>query len=231
MNQYNTIKERVYQCNMDLIRHNVVVFTFGNVSGIDRSKEIIAIKPSGVAYDALKPEDIVIVDLEGRLVEGSLKPSSDTKTHLILYQNFPNIGGVAHTHSPYATAWAQAKRPIPILGTTHADHLSEEIPVTSVMSDEMIRGNYEEQTGHQILNTFKKRSYEKIEMVLVASHGPFTWGKTPEKAVYNAVILEELAKMAMLTCQINPKIDPLKQALIDKHCQRKHGKNAYYGQE
>jgi L-ribulose-5-phosphate 4-epimerase len=231
MNQYNTIKERVYQCNMDLIRHNVVVFTFGNVSGIDRSKEIIAIKPSGVAYDALKPEDIVIVDLEGRLVEGSLKPSSDTKTHLILYQNFPNIGGVAHTHSPYATAWAQAKRPIPILGTTHADHLSEEIPVTSVMSDEMIRGNYEEQTGHQILNTFKKRSYEKIEMVLVASHGPFTWGKTPEKAVYNAVILEELAKMAMLTCQINPKIDPLKQALIDKHYQRKHGKNAYYGQE
>lgn len=209
----------------------MVVFTFGNVSSIDRNKGIVAIKPSGVAYDILKPDDIVIVDLEGRLVEGSLKPSSDTKTHLVLYQNLPNIGGVVHTHSLYATAWAQAKKSIPILGTTHADHLAEEIPVTAVISDEMIQEDYEEQTGYQILNAFKKRSYEEIEMVLVASHGPFTWGKTPEKAIYNAVMLEELAKMAMLTLQINPKTIPLKQTLIDKHYQRKHGKNAYYGQQ
>ncbi len=231
MSKYDKIKERVYRCNMDLPRRNVVVYTFGNVSGIDRGQGIVAIKPSGVAYEVMKPEDIVIVDLDGRIVEGSLKPSSDTPTHLVLYKNFPNIGGVCHTHSPVATAWAQAMQPIPVLGTTHADHLSAEIPVTEVMSDEMIRGNYEEQTGHQILDTFREKSYEEIEMVLVACHGPFTWGATPEKAVYNAVILEEVAKMALLTLRINPKVRPMKKSLIDKHYQRKHGKDAYYGQK
>ena len=231
MSRYNKIKERVYRCNMDLPRRGVVVYTFGNVSGIDREKGIVAIKPSGVVYDVLNPKDIVIIDLDGNIVEGSLNPSSDTRTHLLLYKHFPNIGGIAHTHSTCATAWAQAVRSIPILGTTHADHIAADIPVTKVMSDEMIRGNYEEQTGHQILDTFKNKSYEEIEMVLVACHGPFTWGISPEKAVYNAVILEELAKMAMLTLRINPEVPPLKQSLIDKHYQRKHGKNAYYGQK
>ncbi len=231
MSKYDKIKERVYRCNMDLPRRGVVVYTFGNVSGIDREKGIIAIKPSGVGYDVLNPEDIMIIDLEGNIVEGSLNPSSDTQTHLVLYKHFPNIGGIAHTHSTYATAWAQAGRPIPVLGTTHADHLAEDIPVTKIMSDEMIRGNYEEQTGNQILDTFKEKSYEEIEMVLVACHGPFTWSATPEKAVYNAVILEELAKIAALTLQINPEVPPLKQSLINKHFQRKHGKNAYYGQK
>jgi L-ribulose-5-phosphate 4-epimerase len=231
MGKFDKIRERVYRCNMDLPRRDVVVYTFGNVSGIDREQGIVAIKPSGVDYELMKPDDIVIVDLDGKIIEGSLKPSSDTRTHLVLYKHFPNIGGIAHTHSTYATAWAQAVRPIPVLGTTHADHLTAEIPVTEVMPDEMIRGNYEEQTGHQILETFKKKSYEEIEMVLVACHGPFTWGITPEKAVYNAVILEELAKMAALTLQINPEVPSLKQSLIDKHYQRKHGNNAYYGQK
>ncbi len=231
MGKFDKIRERVYRCNMDLPRRGVVVYTFGNVSGIDREQGIVAIKPSGVDYELMKPDDIVIVDLDGKIIEGSLKPSSDTRTHLVLYKHFPNIGGIAHTHSTYATAWAQAVRPIPVLGTTHADHLTAEIPVTEVMPDEMIRGNYEEQTGHQILETFKKKSYEEIEMVLVACHGPFTWGITPEKAVYNAVILEELAKMAALTLQINPEVPSLKQSLIDKHYQRKHGNNAYYGQK
>jgi L-ribulose-5-phosphate 4-epimerase len=231
MGKFDKIREQVYRCNMDLPRRGVVVYTFGNVSGIDREQGIVAIKPSGVDYELMKPDDIVIVDLDGKIIEGSLKPSSDTRTHLVLYKHFPNIGGIAHTHSTYATAWAQAVRPIPVLGTTHADHLTAEIPVTEVMPDEMIRGNYEEQTGHQILETFKKKSYEEIEMVLVACHGPFTWGITPEKAVYNAVILEELAKMAALTLQINPEVPSLKQSLIDKHYQRKHGNNAYYGQK
>jgi L-ribulose-5-phosphate 4-epimerase len=231
MSKYDKIKERVYRCNMDLPRRGVVVYTFGNVSCIDREKGIVAIKPSGVDYEVLKPDDIVIVDLDGNIVEGSLNPSSDTRTHLVLYKHFPNIGGIAHTHSTYATAWAQAVRSIPVLGTTHADHLAADIPVTKVMSDEMIRGNYEEETGQQILDAFKNQSNEEIEMVLVACHGPFAWGATPEKAVYNAVILEELAKMAFLTLRINPEVPPLKQSLIDKHYQRKHGKNAYYGQK
>ena len=231
MSKYDKIREQVYRCNMDLPRRNMVIYTFGNVSGFDREQGIVAIKPSGVTYEVMKPADIVIVDLDGHIVEGSLKPSSDTSTHLVLYKNFPSIGGVCHTHSTYATAWAQAVQPIPVLGTTHADHLATEIPVTEVMSDEMIRGNYEEQTGHQILDTFKGKSFEEIEMVLVACHGPFTWGETPEKAVYNAVILEELAKMALLTLGINPKVPPMKKSLIDKHYQRKHGKDAYYGQK
>lgn len=233
MSQYQDLKNIVFDCNMELPKLGLVIFTFGNVSAIDREKGVIAIKPSGVPYEALKPEDIVILDMENNIVEGKLRPSSDTKTHILLYKYFPTIGGIVHTHSTYACAWAQAMMPIPNYGTTHADHLVSEIPVTPVMTDEMIKGDYEVETGHQIINTFKSRnlSPEEVEMVLVACHGPFTWGKTAQKAVYNSAVLEELAKMAYLTKQINPLVPSLKQALVDKHYQRKHGKNAYYGQE
>ena len=231
MNHYENIKQQVYQCNMDLHRYGVVLFSFGNASAIDRDKGIVAIKPSGIDYEKLTPEQIVIVDLEGNIVEGELNPSSDTKTHLVLYNNFPEIGGVVHTHSTYAVAWAQAEKPIPILGTTHADHCHTDIPCTNFISDEKIEGDYEIETGHQILNTFENYSYKEVEMVLVAGHGPFTWGKTSEKAVYNSVIVEELAKIALLTRQINPNISRLKDTLIQKHYLRKHGPNAYYGQK
>lgn len=231
MGKYDELRRRVYECNMALPQHKIVIYNFGNTSGIDRKEGVVAIKPSGVLYDVLKPEDIVIVDFDGRVVEGTLKPSSDTKTHLVLYQTFPNIGGIVHTHSTYAVAWAQAAQPIPILGTTHADHLHVDIPCTEFMSDAMIARDYEIETGNQIVKTFANISYEEVEMVLVAGHGPFTWGKTPEKAVYNSVILEELAKMALFTRQINPQVPRLKDALIRKHYQRKHGPQAYYGQD
>jgi L-ribulose-5-phosphate 4-epimerase len=230
MNQFQTLKQHVYECNMELPRQNVVKYTFGNASAIDRSKGVFAIKPSGVRYDVMKPDDIVIVDLDGNVVEGTLNPSSDTKTHMKLYRHFPEIGGVAHTHSTYAVAWAQAATPIPILGTTHADHTHVDIPCTAFMNATMIEGDYEVETGNQIIDIFKALSYKEVEMVLVAGHGPFTWGKTPEKAVYNSVILEELAKMAFLSLQINPQVKRLDDALINKHYQRKHGPNAYYGQ-
>ncbi|MBN1154443.1 L-ribulose-5-phosphate 4-epimerase [candidate division KSB1 bacterium] len=230
MSKFDEIKQRVYECNMDLPRQGLVIYTFGNVSAVDRHEGVIAIKPSGVSYDVLKPDDIVILDLQGKTVEGTMNPSSDTKTHLVLYNHFPTIGGVAHTHSTYAVAWAQAARQIPILGTTHADHLHIDVPCTDFMSREMIQGDYEVETGNQILSTFKSFSSDEVEMVLVAGHGPFTWGKTPEKAVYNSVVLEELAKMAYITLQINPEISNLDEALVQKHYQRKHGKNAYYGQ-
>jgi len=230
MSKFNEIKHQVYECNMELPRQGLVIYTFGNVSAVDRSEGIIAIKPSGVSYDVLKPEDIVIVDLSGKIIEGDMNPSSDTKTHLVLYNHFPDIGGVAHTHSTYAVSWAQAAKPIPILGTTHADHLHVNIPCTDFMSKEMIMGDYEIETGNQIIATFKTVSYSEVEMVLVAGHGPFTWGKTPEKAVYNSVVLENLAEMALLTLQINPKVSNLDEALVQKHYQRKHGSNAYYGQ-
>lgn len=216
---------------MELPKRNLVIYTFGNVSVIDRDKNVFAIKPSGVDYEKLKPDDIVVCDLNNNIVDGVLRPSSDTKTHSILYRNFPKIGGIVHTHSTYACAWAQAIKPIPIFGTTHADHLAGDIPCTKIMSDKMINGDYEEETGNQILETFKNFSYEEIEMVLVACHGPFTWGKTPEKAIYNSVILEELARIALLTLKINNKAKRLKKSLIDKHYFRKHGKNSYYGQK
>jgi L-ribulose-5-phosphate 4-epimerase len=229
---YTYLKELVYEANMEIPREELAIVTFGNVSGIDRAAGVIAIKPSGVPYHRLKVEDIVIVDLDNVLVEGSMRPSSDTKTHTLLYRNFPSIGGVCHTHSTYAVAWAQAHRAIPNLGTTHADHLVSPVPVTEVMTDEMIQGDYEHETGNQILDLFTKEalSPEEVEMVLVACHGPFTWGKDPAKAVYNAIVLEEIAKMAYLTLQINPAITTIKQSLIDKHFFRKHGKDAYYGQ-
>jgi L-ribulose-5-phosphate 4-epimerase len=231
MSRISDLKEIAWKCNMDLVRHGLVVHTFGNASAIDRESGYVAIKPSGVAYSALTAKNIVIVDLENKVVDGSLRPSSDTRTHTLLYKNFPKIGGVVHTHSTYATAWAQAMRPIPILGTTHADHLSTDVPCSGAMSKTMIRGDYELETGNQILKVFSKRSYVDTPMVLVASHGPFTWGETPEKAVYHGVMLEELAKMAYLTLSINPKIPRLKKILIEKHYQRKHGPDSYYGQE
>ncbi|WP_031529255.1 L-ribulose-5-phosphate 4-epimerase [Dyadobacter crusticola] len=233
MSKYTYLKELVYEANMEIPREELAIVTFGNVSGIDRAEGVVAIKPSGVPYHRLKVDDIVIVDLDNVVIEGSMRPSSDTKTHTLLYKSFPGIGGVCHTHSTYAVAWAQAIKPIPNLGTTHADHLTASIPVTEVMSDEMIQGNYELETGNQILDLFTGSglSYEEVEMVLVACHGPFTWGKDPAKAVYNSVVLEEIARMAYLTLQINPLAGTIKQSLIDKHYFRKHGKNAYYGQE
>ncbi|PCJ63070.1 MAG: L-ribulose-5-phosphate 4-epimerase [Planctomycetota bacterium] len=231
MSQFKELKQIAYESNMDIPKYNLAIYTFGNVSAIDREKGVVAIKPSGVAYSDLKVEDMVIVDLDFKIVEGSMRPSSDTKTHIVLYNNFPTIGGVAHTHSMYAVSWAQALRAIPIYGTTHADHVQGDIPITKVMSDEMIQGDYELETGNQILDTFKDLSYEEVQMVLVASHGPFTWGETATKAVYNNVVLEELAKMALNTETINTQVKPMKDSLIQKHYQRKHGKDAYYGQE
>ncbi|WP_159473593.1 L-ribulose-5-phosphate 4-epimerase [Dyadobacter sp. 3J3] len=229
---YKYLKEEVYEANMEIPKEELAIVTFGNVSGIDRAAGVIAIKPSGVPYRKLKIDDIVIVDLDNVLVEGNMRPSSDTKTHTLLYRNFPSIGGVCHTHSTYAVAWAQAGMSIPNLGTTHADHLVAPVPVTEVMTDLMIQGDYEHETGNQILDLFNQLglSPEEVEMVLVACHGPFTWGKDPGKAVYNAVVLEEIAKMAYLTLQINPNVASIKQSLIDKHFFRKHGKDAYYGQ-
>jgi L-ribulose-5-phosphate 4-epimerase len=231
MSKFSEIKQRVYKCNLELAKQKLVIYTFGNVSAVDRDNGIIAIKPSGVSYNDMSAEDMVVLDLDGRAIEGHLRPSSDTNTHLVLYRNFLEIGGVVHTHSTYAVAWAQAAKPIPILGTTHADHLHLEVPCTDFMSREMIEGDYEVETGNQILNRFKNLSYKEIEMVLVAGHGPFTWATTPEKAVYNSVILEELAKMALLTLQINPETPSLDKTLTQKHYRRKHGPNAYYGQD
>ncbi len=216
---------------MQLHHHRLVVSTFGNVSAFDPDKAVCAIKPSGVAYDELTPEQMVVVDLDNTIVEGTLRPSSDTRTHTVLYRHFEGVKGVAHTHSAYAVAWAQAKKDIPILGTTHADHCATDIPCTEVMPDEMIKGDYEHETGNLIVNTFGERlSPSEVPMVLVASHGPFTWGGCADKAVYHSLILEELAKMALFTHQIVPDIERMAPALIQKHYERKHGKNAYYGQ-
>lgn len=230
--KYAQIKEQAYEANMQLPRLNLVLFTFGNVSVIDRDAGVFAIKPSGVPYEELSPEKMVIVDLEGKVVEGELRPSSDTLTHAALYSHWPAIGSIVHTHSMYATAWAQAQRDIPIYGTTHADHTTVDIPCAAPMSDKMIEGNYEYETGIQILNCLKERklSYEEIEMVLVGNHAPFTWGKTASKAVYNSAVLENIAQMAWLTEQVNPQAPRLKDALVRKHYERKHGPDSYYGQ-
>ena len=233
MGKYSHIKEAAYQANMQLPKLGLVIFTFGNVSAADHSLGVFAIKPSGVPYDELSPEKMVIVDFDAKNVEGELSPSSDTKTHAVLYKHWPKIGGISHTHSMFATSWAQAQRDIPIFGTTHADHNTIDIPCAPPMNDDMIRGDYEHQTGFQILKCFEDRnlSYEEVEMILIGNHAPFTWGKTPDKAVYNSSVLEAVAKMAYLTEQINPKAPRLKQALIDKHYERKHGPDAYYGQK
>ncbi len=225
------LKREVYEVNMELQRRNLVVYTWGNVSQIDRAKGVIAIKPSGVAYEVMTPDDIVIVDLENQIVEGKMRPSSDTKTHTHLYRHFDSIGGVTHTHSTYATAWAQTQQAIPCYGTTHADYAYGEIPCTAVMTDEQIERDYEEETGVQITDCFKTRSPKEVPMVIVAGHAPFTWGKNGADAVYHAVILEEIARMAYLTKTLQPNTAALKQGIVDKHYLRKHGKNAYYGQK
>lgn len=232
MAKYTHIQEAAYEANMQLPQLGLVLFTFGNVSVADRAMGVFAIKPSGVPYAALKPDDIVIVDFEGEKVAGKLRPSSDTKTHAVLYKHWEKIGGIVHTHSTYATAWAQAQRDIPNYGTTHADHTVADIPCAPPMSDEMIQGDYEYETGFQIMNCFKEKglSYEEVEMILVGNHAPFTWGKDGHKAVYNAAVLEEVARMAFLTEQINPQAPRLKDALIKKHFERKHGPHSYYGQ-
>jgi L-ribulose-5-phosphate 4-epimerase len=231
MSSIRGLKQRVWKLNRELPQMGLVIQSFGNVSGIDRGQGLVAIKPSGIPYQDLRVDDIVVVDLENKVVEGRLRPSSDTKTHTYLYRSFPEIGGIVHTHSTYAVAWAQALRPIPVLGTTHADFLPTEIPCTELMNDSMIKGDYEEETGKQIVDAFRNHSYNDIPMVLVGGHGPFTWGETPEKALHHSQILEELATMAYLTLQINPGISPLKKTLIDKHYLRKHGPDAYYGQK
>jgi len=233
MSSYKDIKQQAYEANMQLPKLGLVLFTFGNVSAADRAKGVFAIKPSGVPYEDLTPEKMVIVDFEGNTVEGSLRPSSDTQTHAVLYKHWEDIVGVVHTHSTYGTAWAQAQRAIPIYGTTHADHLTVDIPCAPPMDDAMIKGNYEYETGFQIMNHFESLglSYKEVEMILVGNHAPFTWGKTAEKAVYNSAVLEAVAQMALLTQQINPQAPKLKDSLIEKHYERKHGAGAYYGQK
>ncbi len=229
---YKDLKEECYEANMQLDALGLVIYTFGNVSAFDNSRGVFAIKPSGVPYEVLKPEDIVILDLDNKVVEGKLRPSSDTKTHAFLYNHWEGIGGIAHTHATYSVAWAQAQKDIPIFGTTHADHLTTDIPCAPPMKDEYIEGDYEHMTGHQILDCFvdKDLNYQEVEMVLLGNHGPFAWGKNAAKAVYNSKVLEEVARMAFLTLQINPEAPRLKEALIKKHYERKHGKDAYYGQ-
>lgn len=224
------LKQQVWQANMDLQKHGLIVFTWGNASGIDREKGLIVIKPSGVDYEKMQPEDMVVLDLEGNQVEGGLKPSSDTPTHLVLYRNFPEVGGIVHTHSTYATTWAQGGQAIPALGTTHADYFYGDIPCTRSLSKEEIQGKYEEETGNVIVATFQNLNPIHVPGVLVGSHGPFSWGKDAHDAVYHAVVLEEVAKMALYTRTNNPEVKAIDQVLLDKHFLRKHGKNAYYGQ-
>jgi len=232
MSNYSKIREEAYVANMQLPKLGLVLFTFGNVSSADRAQRVFAIKPSGVPYEELSPENMVIVDFDGNTVEGDLRPSSDTKTHAVLYNNWEDISGIVHTHSTYATAWAQAQTDIPIFGTTHADHLTVDIPCAPPMADDMIAGNYEYETGFQIINHFNQLglSHKEVEMILVGNHAPFTWGKTAHKAVYNSAVLETVAQMALLTRQINPAAPKLKDALIKKHFERKHGPDSYYGQ-
>lgn len=225
------LKAKVLQANLELVKHRLVTFTWGNVSGIDREKELVVIKPSGVEYDAMAADDMVVVDLDGNVVEGKWKPSSDTPTHLELYKAFQNIGGIVHTHSRNATAWAQAGRGIPAYGTTHGDYFYGEIPCTRKMTLREIGGEYEKETGSVIIETLKDKSADDIPAVLVHSHGPFVWGTDTNNAVHNAVVLEELAFMAYQTEILNPNVKMMQQELLDKHYMRKHGKNAYYGQK
>lgn len=226
------LKQEVYEANMELPRRGLVTYTWGNVSGIDRESGLFVIKPSGVEYDELTPDDLVVLDLEGNKVEGKLNPSSDTKTHIELYKAFPEIGGVVHTHSTHAVAWAQAGRDIPAFGTTHADYFYGPIPCARALTQEEIDEDYEKNTGKVIIEAFRGRNIQPMHVpgVVCTSHGPFTWGKDAAQAVYHAVVLEEVAKMAILTLQIDPNAAPAPQRIQDKHFLRKHGPNAYYGQ-
>lgn len=223
------LKEKVFKANLDLVKHGLVIFTWGNVSAIDRDKQLVVIKPSGVSYDLMKVEDMVVVDLNGNVVEGKLKPSSDTPTHIELYKAFPDIGGVVHTHSTYATAWAQAGCDIPNIGTTHADYFSEAIPCTRMMTQPEVEGDYEKETGKVIIERFQSINPVHVPGVLVCNHGPFSWGKDADDAVHNAVVMEQCAKMATISLSVNPELK-MNPYLINKHFLRKHGPNAYYGQ-
>ena len=235
------LKKKVCQANLDLVKHGLVLFTWGNVSAIDRESGLVVIKPSGVSYDNMKPEDMVVVDLDGKVVEGELNPSSDTPTHVVLYKAFPHIGGVVHTHSTYATAWAQAGENIPNIGTTHADYFHEDIPCTRNMKKAEVFGEYEKETGNVIVETFKEINPDDTPAVLVKNHGPFAWGKDADNAVHNAVVLEEVAKMAFVACNVHMSFNvnmglmsnkpSMNKHLIEKHYSRKHGPNAYYGQK
>lgn len=227
------LKRQVYEANMELPRRGLVTYTWGNVSGIDREKGLFVIKPSGVDYEDLRPEDLVVLDLEGNQVEGALNPSSDTKTHLVLYNAFPRIGGIVHTHSPRAVAWAQAGRDIPAYGTTHADYFYGSVPCARSLTEEEIEAGYETNTGRVIVETFRERGIDPVHVpaVICRNHGPFTWGKDAAQAVYHSVVLEEVAKMAMFTEAVDPHVLPAPQCIQDKHFLRKHGPNAYYGQK
>ncbi|MCA1950957.1 MAG: L-ribulose-5-phosphate 4-epimerase AraD [Treponema sp.] len=233
MDPYKSLREAAYEANMEIPRRSLALYTWGNVSAFDADRAVFAIKPSGVAYEDLKAADMVIVDLEGKKVDGSLNPSSDTKTHLILYRSFPGIAGVTHTHSTYAVAWAQACRSVPVLGTTHADHCIHPIPCTDYISQDALARDYEEETGNLIVDTFRKQKLDpqEIPMVLVAGHGPFTWGPSAAKSVYHAAVLEEICKMAYVTGVLNPRIVGLPAYIVQKHYDRKHGAHAYYGQQ
>ena len=224
------LKKQVLEANLDLPNQGLVKFTWGNVSGIDREKGYVVIKPSGVKYEKMTIEDLVVVDLDGNIIEGNLRPSSDTATHLILYKAYPKIGGIVHTHSQWATAWAQACKPVPALGTTHADYFYGEIPCTRPLTEAEITGEYEEETGNVIVETFKGKDVTAMPGVLVGSHAPFTWGKDPLEAVHNSVVLEEVCNIAYHTINLNKEINQIDEFLLDKHYLRKHGKNAYYGQ-
>ena len=225
-----SLREEVYQANMELVKHGLVIFTWGNVSAIDKERELVVIKPSGVSYETMKPEDMVVVNLDGKVVDGRYKPSSDTPTHLVLYKAFAKTGGIVHTHSTYATAWAQAGKDIPNIGTTHADYFKDDIPCTRPMTPEEINGQYEFETGNVIVKRFEGLNPDYTPGVLVCNHGPFTWGKDAHEAVYYAVVLEQIAKMAFIACSINPELK-MNEELIKKHFYRKHGPGAYYGQE
>jgi L-ribulose-5-phosphate 4-epimerase len=233
MDKKNKLKEEVYIANIELKNKGLVIYTFGNVSQIDRDLQIIAIKPSGVEYDKLTPEDIVLLDLSGNVIDSKLNPSSDTKTHLALYNKFPEIGGIVHTHSKYATAFAQAKLPVKCLGTTHADYFYSDIPCTDVIDDKMMLRDYEEETGNLIIDKFEKENinYLSMKACLVACHGPFTWGKDAIEAVFVSVMLEEIANMNYIAQTLSPEVRSIKKTLLDKHYFRKHGSNAYYGQK
>ena len=225
-----SLREQVLEANLELVRRGLVLYTFGNASGVSRSDGLVVIKPSGVPYEVMKPSHLVVTDLDGRIVEGEMRPSSDLPTHVALYKAFPEIGGVAHTHSEYATAWAQAGEPIPCFGTTHADYFHGPVPVTDTISKQDIADDYELNTGHAIAKTFKKIDYARIPAVLVANHGPFCWGSDAAAAAHNAVILESIARMAYFTRGINVDAHPIGRELHDKHYLRKHGATAYYGQ-
>jgi L-ribulose-5-phosphate 4-epimerase len=225
------LKAKVLKANLALPKLSLVIYTWGNVSGIDREKGLVVIKPSGVEYDELKPDDMVVVDLNGFKVEGKLNPSSDTLTHIELYKAFPTIGGIVHTHSKFATVFAQARKGIPAFGTTHADYFHGAVPCTRELTELEVNGDYEKNTGLVIAETFKKLDYKAVPAVLAANHGPFAWGKDPDEAVYNAKVLEQVSEMALYTLQLDARTDPAPQYILDKHYERKHGKNSYYGQE